>query len=88
MEEYGKELMKTFIPIVLGCIAGFLSFLISNGIRSRDPLGIMVLVFLIYVNKFIMPKLGIELESRDWAGIGFMTFVSWYMIWTFLLNLS
>ncbi len=87
MDEYGKGLIKTFIPAIFGCIAGILSFLITDGVRLRDPLGIVVLVFSIYVNKFVMPKLGIELEGKDWAGISFMTFASWYMVWTFLLNL-
>jgi hypothetical protein len=87
MDEYRAELLKTFVPIVLGIVAGVLSFAISDGVRSRDPLGITILVLLIYVNKFLLPKLGVSLEGKDWAGISFMAFASWYIVWTFLLNL-
>jgi hypothetical protein len=81
-----EGLIKTVIPLILGVIAGFLSFLITDGIRSRDPLGIIVLVFLIYVNKFLLPRLGVNLEGKDWVAIGFMCFAGWYITWTFLLN--
>ncbi len=86
MKEYREGLLKTFIPLLLGCIAGILSFVISGEIRKRDPLGIIILVFLIYLNKFILPRLKVSLESKDWALIGFMTFSSWYITWTILLN--
>lgn len=86
-EEYKANLIKTFVPMVLGCIAGVISFIITDGIRSRDPLGIIVLVFLIYVNKFLLPKLGVSLEGKDWAGIALISFASWYIIWTLLLNI-
>jgi len=82
-----EEDAKTFIPIILGAIAGAISYMITGANRSRDPLGIIVLVLFIYVNKFIMPKIGVRLESRDWASITFLTFASWYVLWTFLLNL-
>ncbi len=78
--------IKTVIPLVLGILAGILSFLITDGTRSRDPLGIIVLVFFIYINKFIFPKLNIRLESKDWLGISLMSFAGWYITWTFLLN--
>ncbi len=87
MDEYRESLIKTFVPIVLGCIAGVISYIITDGIRSRDPLGIIVLVFSIYVNKFLLPKLGVSLAGTDWAGITFMAFASWYIVWTFLLNI-
>jgi len=87
MDEYRESLIKTFVPIVLGCVAGVISYIITDGIRSRDPLGIIVLVLLIYVNKFLLPKLGVSLEGKDWAGITFMAFTSWYIVWTFLLNI-
>jgi len=81
-----EGLIKTVIPLILGVVAGVLSFLITDGIRSRDPLGIIVLVFLIYVNKFILPKLSVNLEGKDWVAISFMCFAGWYITWTFLLN--
>ncbi len=87
MDEYEESLLKTFVPLALGILAGILSYLITDGIRSRDPLGIVILVLLIYVNKFLLPKLGVKLETKDWGGITLISFVSWYVIWTFLLNL-
>ncbi len=78
---------KTYIPVALGALAGLISYLITDGNRSRDPLGIIVLVLLIYVNKYLLPKIGVKVESRDWAGITFLTFATWYIVWTFLLNL-
>lgn len=80
------EKEKTIVSLVLGLIAGFLSFLITNGIRSRDPIGIIVLVLFIYVHKFLMPRIGVEIESKDWLTISLMCFAGWYISWTFLLN--
>lgn len=85
--DFRKDLIKTFLPLVFGIIAGLISFLISGNLRSRDPMGIIVLVLFIYINKFLMPKFGIELQGKDWAGIAFMTFTTWYIVWTILLNL-
>lgn len=82
-----ENFVKTTIPLILGVIAGFLSFIVADGIRSRDPIGIVILVFSIYVNKFLMPKMGVKLESKDWFGISIMCFAGWYITWTFLLNL-
>ncbi len=87
MDEYRESLLKTFVPLVLGSLAGVISYVITDGVRSRDPLGIIVLVFLIYVNKFLLPKLGVKLEGKDWGGITLISFASWYVVWTLLLNL-
>jgi len=81
------ELKKVFVPIILGAVAGILSFLVTQDLRQRDAFGIIILVLLIYVQKFILPKLGVELKTRDWVGLSFMTLSSWYILWTFLLNL-
>ncbi|WP_456330470.1 EMC6-like membrane protein [Archaeoglobus sp.] len=88
-KEYNlaREMKKTLTPIICGIIAGFLSFLATGEFRQRDAFGIIILVFLIYVQKFILPKMGVELEGKDWAGIAFLTFSSWYISWTILLNL-
>ncbi len=85
--DYRKEIIKTFLPLLFGMVAGLISFLISGTMRSRDPMGIIVLVIFIYINKFLMPRFGIELQNKDWAGIAFMTFTTWYISWTLLLNL-
>jgi hypothetical protein len=81
------ELKKTLIPITLGAVAGLISFLVTQDLRQRDAFGIIILVLLIYVQKFIFPKLGIELKAKDWIGLSFLTLSSWYILWTFLLNL-
>ncbi|WP_202318418.1 EMC6-like membrane protein [Archaeoglobus neptunius] len=88
-EEYdmARELKKTLLPIGMGVIAGILSFLVTGEMRQRDAFGIIILVFMIYLQKFIMPKIGVELEGKDWAGVAFLTFSSWYISWTFALNL-
>jgi len=87
MDEYEESLIKTFVPLALGTLAGIVSYVITDGIRSRDPLGIIVLVLLIYVNKFLLPKLRVKLEAKDWGGITLISFASWYVIWTLLLNI-
>ncbi len=88
-EEYNmaKELKKTIVPILAGVIAGILSFFVTGEMRQRDAFGIIILVLLIYIQKFILPKIGVELEGKDWAGVAFLTFSSWYISWTFMLNL-
>lgn len=87
-EEYdmSKELKKTLIPIIFGVIAGILSYVVTGNMRQRDAFTIVILVFLIYAQKFVLPKVGINLENKDWLGIAFLTFSSWYISWTMLLN--
>jgi hypothetical protein len=86
MDEYRSGLVKTFVPLLFGVVAGVISFFMTGEIRKRDALGIIVLVLLIYVNKFVLPKMGVELENKDWVGIGFMAFAGWYISWTMFLN--
>lgn len=87
-EEYdmAKELKKVFVPIIFGVIAGLLSFVATGEIRQRDAFGIIILVFMIYIQKFVLPKIGVNLEGKDWVGIAFLTFSSWYISWTMVLN--
>ncbi len=88
-EEYNmaRELKKTLVPILAGVVAGILSFLVTGEMRQRDAFGVIILVFLIYIQKFVLPRMGIGLEGKDWAGIAFLTFSSWYITWTIMLNL-
>ncbi|MCX8172035.1 MAG: hypothetical protein N3D09_00265 [Archaeoglobaceae archaeon] len=85
--EMDAELKKVFVPLFFGIIAGILSFLITFNIRQRDAFGIIILVLFIYIQKFVLPRLGIELKAKDWVGISFITLSSWYIVWIFLLNL-
>lgn len=77
---------KVLIPLFLGVLAGLVSYLITLDVRARDPLGIIVLVIFIYIQKFILSKFG-KIEAKDWASISFTTFAGWYIFWVFLLNL-
>ncbi|MCS7121080.1 MAG: hypothetical protein NZ895_00530 [Archaeoglobaceae archaeon] len=77
---------KVLIPLFLGIIAGLLSYIITFGVRGRDPLGIIVLVLFIYIQKFILRRFE-KIEAKDWISISFMTFAGWYIFWVFLLNL-
>jgi hypothetical protein len=85
--DYFKEIIKTFLPLIFGVVAGIVSFIVTGNIRTRDPLSIVVLVLFVYINKFIMPRFGVELQGKDWAGVGFLTLTTWYISWTLLLNL-
>jgi len=86
-EEHRKDIIKTLFPIFLGFIAGVISFVVLGNVTKRHPLGIIILVVVIYIHKFIMPKFGVELENKDWATIAFLCFSSWYIAWTLLLNI-
>jgi len=80
--------MKTYLPLLMGIIAGIISFLLTGDFRSRDPFGIIVLIFFIYIHKYILPKFGEEVTSgKDWLAVGFLTLTTWYITWTILLNL-
>lgn len=79
--------LKTYLPLIMGFFAGLVSFYLTGELRSRDPLGIIVLVFAIYLHKFILPRFGAKIETKDWAGLGFLTLATWYISWTLLLNL-
>ncbi len=81
-----KNDLKTYIPLALGIVAGIITYYVTNGLRSRDPLGIIILVIFIYIHKFILPKFSVKIESKDWVGIAFLTLVTWYISWTLLLN--
>ncbi len=83
-----EEMVKAYIPFLLGCVSGFISYIITIGNLKRDPIGIIVLVVFIYLNKFLLPKLGVKkLKTMDWLTITGLAVGGWYMVWTFLLNL-
>ncbi len=77
---------KTFLPMIMGIFAGIASYAITGGIRARDPFGVLVLVVFIYLHKFILPKLNIDVEGKDWLALAFFTLSTWYITWTLLLN--
>lgn len=84
--SYKEEVVKTLLPLSFGVLAGTISYLISLE-GYRDPLGIIILVIFIYLHKFILPAFRIEPVGKDWALLSFLTFTSWYISWTFLLNI-
>ncbi|MCS7130173.1 MAG: hypothetical protein NZ872_02000 [Archaeoglobaceae archaeon] len=81
------ELKKAIVPVLFGILAGFFSFLVTQDLRQRDAFGIIILVLFIYIQKFVFPKLNVKLQPKDWFGLSFITLASWYIAWTFLLNL-
>ena len=81
-----KNDLKTFLPLLLGIVAGVVSYAITGDMRSRDPFGILVLVMFIYIHKFLLPRFDITIETKDWLGISFLTLATWYISWTLLLN--
>ncbi len=84
-----EEMLKAFVPFALGCLAGIISYVVTAGSIKRDPIGIIVLVILIYANKFLLPKLGVkELGGKDWLTIAGLAVGGWYVIWTFLMNFA
>lgn len=85
-EEYRNDVIKTLIPLSLGSIAGIISYYTTIG-ASRDPIGIIILVLFIYLHKFILPKMNVEPKGKDWIAISFLSFTTWYIFWTILLNL-
>jgi len=85
-EDYRSDVIKTLVPLSLGSIAGIISYYTTIG-ASRDPIGIIILVMFIYLNKFILPKMSVELKGKDWIVISFLSFTTWYIFWTILLNL-
>ena len=86
-EEHRKDIVKTLFPIFFGFVAGIISFIVLGNSEKRHPLGIIILVLVIYIHKFLMPKFGVEMENKDWAAVGFLCFSSWYIAWTLLLNI-
>jgi len=99
-EERKKEhidgIKKTIIPGVFGIIGGFISFYLAgeigaSGVQIRAGFGLILLVFTIFVQRFVFPLVSIpvgELGTKDWLYIGFMTLTFWFISWTFLLNAS
>ncbi len=81
-----REILKTVIPLLMGIVAGAVSYTVTGDFRARDPFGIIVLAFFIYLHKFILSRFEISIENKDWIGIGFLTLSAWYISWTLLLN--
>ncbi|RUM32761.1 MAG: hypothetical protein DSY33_06185 [Archaeoglobus sp.] len=83
-----EDVLKVLVPFLLGCVAGVVSYFVAFGNVKRDPIGIIVLVIFIYMNKFLLPKVGVKsVETKDWLTISAMALGSWYMVWTFLMNI-
>ncbi|WP_290901302.1 hypothetical protein [Ferroglobus sp.] len=78
---------KTYLPILLGALAGVLSYLVTQDLRTRDAIGIVILMLFVYVHKIILPKFGEKIETKDWVAIFFLSLCSWYVSWTLLLNM-
>jgi len=87
--RYREGILKTAVSSIFGIIGGFISFLATGDTRSRDVFAILILLFLIYIQKPVLKKLDVnvnELSGKDWLYMGFITFDLWYVSWVFLLN--
>ncbi len=94
-KEHINGIKKTIIPGVFGVVGGFISFYLAGdvvgGVQPRAGFGLVILVFTIFVQRFVFPLVSIpvvELGTKDWLYIGFMTLTFWFVSWTFLLNAS
>jgi hypothetical protein len=89
-EDYRHDVIKTLTPLLLGSIAGAISYFVTHTPTeaSRDPIGIIILVLFIYIHKFLLPKMGVDLKGgKDWLAISFLNFTAWYITWTIFLNM-
>ena len=87
--RYREGILKTAIASIFGIAGGFLSYLATGNTRSRDVFAILILLFLIYIQKPVLKRFDVnvnELSGKDWLYIGFITFDLWYVSWVFLLN--
>jgi hypothetical protein len=83
--ERGKEIKKTVIPMFFGMISGSLSFFLGGGSPFFKG-GILLLILAILLQHPVFSNLGIELGKKDWAYLSFLTFILWFITWTFLLS--
>ncbi|MDI6888205.1 MAG: hypothetical protein QMC78_00710 [Methanocellales archaeon] len=92
-KEYVDGIKKTIIPGIFGIIGGFISFYLAGngigGVQPRAGFGLIILVFVIFIQKYVFPLVSVraeELGAKDWLYIGFMTLAFWFVSWTFLLT--
>lgn len=83
-----RGIKMTLLPTVLGIAAGFISspYVLS---ASYSSFSLLILAIAIYMQKLILPKLGVEAKTLDlkaWFYLSFMTFAFWFITWTIILT--
>ena len=94
-KEHVLRIIRTAIALVLGIIAGIVSFYLA-GTDIFNPaappnwiIGILVWLVAVVIQKtiFMLIKIDVsKLGKKDWFYQGFMTFCAWFMTWTMLLS--
>lgn len=91
-EEREKEriegIKKTAISGIFGIFAGIISFYLAGEGQVRAGFGFTILAFAILIQKYICPLINftVDLTTKDWLYMGFMTLSFWFVSWTLLLN--
>jgi hypothetical protein len=83
-----RGVKMVLVSSLMGALAGFLSspFFLSS--RNAN-FSFLILAVAIYLQKFLLPPLGIDSSKfgfKDWFFLGFMTFCYWFVTWTIILN--
>jgi len=93
--EHTHRIIRTVIAIVLGIIAGIVSFYIcgtmdpTSGAQPNAFLGLLCWLVAVVIQKMIFMLLKIDvtrLKKKDWFYQGFMTFCAWGIVWTMMLT--
>lgn len=84
--EYAEGLKKTLIPVALGLLAGAIAYSVAPDPVSGD--GLLIAFLMVITQKFLFPIVHTKLEGpKDYLYVSFMTFFSWFIAFTLLLNL-
>jgi hypothetical protein len=83
-----RGIKMTLLPAILGAAAGLLSspYVLS---ASYASFSLLIVAIAIYLQKLILPKLGIDSKAfgfKDWFYLTFMTFAFWFITWTIILT--
>ncbi|HJJ36471.1 MAG TPA: 4Fe-4S binding protein [Methanocorpusculum sp.] len=97
--EHVDRVIRTAIALVLGIIAGIVSFYLAGipgSYLTYDPsfnpnwiLGLLVWLVAVVIQKSLFMLLKFDVSKygkKDWFYQGFMTFCAWALTWTMLLS--
>jgi len=91
-EAHMRGVKVTAFSCVLGVIAGFLSWVLTEGVLTggaglADRVSFALLAGAVILHQPFLPYLGKhEMSKKDWAYVAFMTFDLWFITWTVLLT--
>ena len=97
--EHVDRVIRTAIALVLGIIAGIVSFYLAGipgdylaynpGFKPNWILGLLVWLVAVVIQKSLFMLLKFDISKygkKDWFYQGFMTFCAWAITWTMLLS--